>query len=97
VSKHGLHPGALHISGNGLPGSTTVELDGEDITSTLKGLSLRLSTEDQPTATLDVLLWETSTDLENPAIIVPDKTRELLVSLGWTPPQGDEPEGGGNS
>lgn len=86
MSKDGARPGALRISGSGLPGGTTVELDGEDVTAALAGLSLTLSAEHRPTAVLNVLLRHTDTEVENPTVVIPDETRDLLVRLGWTPP-----------
>ncbi|MBC2903150.1 hypothetical protein [Streptomyces cupreus] len=86
MSKHGVRPGALRISGTGLPGGTQVELDGEDIAPLVEGLSLRIGVKALPTVTLDVIVHELDTELPNPRVVVPEKTRDLLVRLGWTPP-----------
>lgn len=86
MSKYGVRPGALRISGTGLPGGTAVELDGMDITSAIDALSLRLSVSEHPTGVLNVLLHKVDTEVENPRLVVPDETRDLLVRLGWTPP-----------
>jgi hypothetical protein len=96
MSKHGTRPGALHISGTGQPGGTTVHLDGEDIAAALTGLTLRIDTENRPTAVLDVMLHDLSTDVANPHIVVPAKTEALLVQLGWTPPADREQQGDGS-
>lgn len=89
MSKYGQQPGELRISGSGLPGGTKVELDGQDISSTLTGLTFRIGLDDRPTAVLDVVLWDLSTAVENPKLVVPEATHKLLVRLGWTPPEGD--------
>lgn len=89
MSKHGPRHGELRISGSGLPGGTKVELDGQDVSSTLTGLTFRIGLDDLPTAVLDVVLWDLSTTVENPKVVVPEATHKLLVQLGWTPPEGD--------
>jgi hypothetical protein len=86
MSKHAVRPGTLRIGGTGLPGGTTIELDGRDIAGVVTGLSLRIGLDDRPTATLDVVLYDMSTEVENPRVVVPEKTWDLLVRLGWTPP-----------
>lgn len=96
MSKHGVRPGALHISGPGAPGGTRVLLDGEDIAAVLTGLTLRIGTENRPTAVLDVVLHDLSTDVAEPRIVVPAKTEALLVQLGWTPPVDGEQQGDGS-
>ncbi|MGW1616369.1 hypothetical protein ACWCQZ_44375 [Streptomyces sp. NPDC002285] len=86
MSKHGVRPGKLRLGGTGLPGGTQVELDGVDVASAVTGLTLRIGINDRPTAVVDVVLHELDTELESPRVVVPDKTRALLVRLGWTPP-----------
>lgn len=87
MSKHG----KLRLTGSGLPGDTRVELDGVDVARGLKGLTLTLDAadDDRPRAVLDVLLWELDTELDGVQFAVPSKTREVLIQLGWTPPEGD--------
>ncbi|MEV7491422.1 hypothetical protein AB0O08_11775 [Streptomyces anulatus] len=96
MSKHGTQHGALHISGTGLPGGTTVQLDGKDIAAALTGLTLRICGEARPTAVLDVVLHDLATDVAEPRIVVPAKTEALLVQLGWTPPVDGEQQGDGS-
>jgi phage protein D len=86
MSKYGVRPRKLRLGGTGLPGGTQVELDGVDVASAVTGLSLRIGVNDRPTAVVDVVLHELDTELKNPRVVVPDKTRALLVQLGWTPP-----------
>ncbi|HEX2657846.1 MAG TPA: hypothetical protein VHU40_06225 [Polyangia bacterium] len=86
MSTQGNRPGALRITGTGLPGGTTVELDGEDVTGALTGLSLQVGVGCRPTATLGLNVRDLSTEVENPRIVMTEKTRDLLARLGWTPP-----------
>jgi hypothetical protein len=86
MSKHGVHSGRLRLAGTGLPGGTRIELDSKDITCSVAALSVHVGVDHLPTAVLDVILHELDTELENPRVIVPEKTRDLLVRLGWTPP-----------
>lgn len=65
----------------------TVRLDGVDISNTLRGLRLSMSCTDVTTVELDVAVVET-TDLSAPVSAhIPAETRDLLVRLGWTPPE----------
>lgn len=96
MSKHGMRPKALHVSGTGMPGGMTVRLDGEDIAAALTGLTLRIGLEDRPTAVLDVVLHDLFTDVANPCVVVPAKTEALLVQLGWVPPTNGEQQGDGS-
>ncbi|CAM5622444.1 hypothetical protein [Streptomyces aurantiogriseus] len=91
MSKHGIRPRKLRLGGTGLPGGTQVELDGVDIASAVTGVSLRIGLTDRPTAVVDVVLHELDTELEHPLVAVPEKTRDLLVRLGWTPPAEEAP------
>lgn len=92
MSKNGTRPGSLSIIGDGMPGSTVVELDGRDITRAVSGVTVEIDVDSKPTALLNVLLFDVSTHLDNPCVVIPDATRELLVQLGWKPPQDDETE-----
>lgn len=86
MSKYGVRPGKLRLGGTGLPGGTQIELDGRDIANVVTGLSLRVGVDSLPEVTLGVVLHVLDTELENPRVVVPDATKELLVRLGWTPP-----------
>lgn len=92
MSKHGARLGTVHICG-GSPEATRVELDGEDISQTLTGLSVRLDAGELPCIQLDVLVLDLTAELENPRIVIPDDTRDLLIRFGWTPPSDDPEEG----
>ncbi|MFJ7269418.1 hypothetical protein ACIQV3_22700 [Streptomyces sp. NPDC099050] len=89
MSKDGRRPGSLRISGSGLPGGTEVQLDGQNIERALAGVTLRVALDEVPTAVLDVVLHDLSTEVENPRLVVPGETHKLLVLMGWTPPEGD--------
>lgn len=80
---HGPGPRKLSISSDGIGG--TVHLADQDISSALTGVSLKLGVGDIPTATLDVLLLDLTSEVEA-VIEIPPATHDLLVQLGWTPP-----------
>ena len=88
MSKDGARRGALHISTSEL-GHPVVELDGVNVADSLTSLTLRLEADCLPTAVLDIMLLDVSTMSEDPAYLIPAATRDLLVALGWTPPEGD--------
>ncbi|MFE2326127.1 hypothetical protein ACFXD5_19730 [Streptomyces sp. NPDC059385] len=66
-----------------------MELDGVDVTRCLKALAFQIGVDQEPTATLDIVLWDVSTDAENPRLVVSEDCRKVLIHLGWTPPEGD--------
>lgn len=65
----------------------TVVMDGQDISTSLYGLSVHLDARTPPAVTLDVLVHDLSTDMDNARIQIPAATHDLLVRLGWTPPK----------
>lgn len=71
-----------------------VELDGHDIANSVLGMSLEFKAGHETTATLHLVLDEIPAETDEARVHLPDKTRDLLVRLGWTPPQDDAPEGG---
>lgn len=79
----------LRIVGSGMPGQTRVELDGMDVTRCLKALAFQIGVDQEPTAVLDIVLWDVSTDADNPRIVVSEDCHKVLTYLGWTPPEGD--------
>jgi hypothetical protein len=78
----------LQITADGVKArSAKVHLDGQDVSSALRGITLALDVDHVTTATLDLV--GPLTDVDTPAVVVlPEETRKLLVQLGWTPPQG---------
>lgn len=87
MSKYGERPTHnLAIKATGI-GTAEILLNGQDIASALTDLTLTMGVGKVPTATLDLLLIDTTQiqDAET-RILIPDATRDLLVTLGWTPP-----------
>lgn len=69
-------------------GKAVVELDGLDIAPCVLGMELSFRGGDLPTARLDLALFDvTPVDSEDVVVLLDDRTRDLLVSLGWTPPE----------
>jgi hypothetical protein len=65
---------------------TTVEVDGFDITKTVRGLRIDAHVGSIPTVEVE-LLFVNGTGVDAEAIVrVPDATAEALVALGWKPP-----------
>ncbi|BCM70867.1 hypothetical protein EASAB2608_06201 [Streptomyces sp. EAS-AB2608] len=91
MSKYGVRPGKLRLGGTGLSGGTQVELDGVDIAPVVAGLTLSIGVDSLPTAVVDLVLHELDAELSNPRVVVPEKTRAVLVRLGWTPPAEEAP------
>lgn len=84
MSKYGgSGPRKLRIGTDGVVGS--VHLDDQDISSALQGADLKLRPGCLPEVTLDVIVYDLSSEVEG-TVVVPSETRELLVRLGWTPP-----------
>lgn len=87
MSKYGERPTHnLAIKATGI-GTAEILLNGQDIASALTDLTLTMGVGKVPTATLDLLLIDTTQiqDAET-RILIPDSTRDLLVTLGWAPP-----------
>lgn len=93
MSKYpGLSPSTVAITGDG--SLQHVALDGQDISSALTGLTMRLEVGNRPQVTLDVIALEVPTYLDEADVYIPESTRALLVKLGWTPPSDGEQPGG---
>lgn len=74
----------LSISGG--PDAYQIRLDDIDIANGIRGMTLQMGRDHLPIATLDLAVWSIE-DAELAAVPrIPDATRELLVTLGWTPP-----------
>lgn len=77
----------LEISSpKGMGATTDVRIDGEP-TKGLTGLTLTLEAEDLVRAELRILAVPTEFTGEA-ELSLPPETAELLVKLGWTPPNG---------
>ena len=72
---------------SGLAHNTTVELDGQSITRSLRGIVLRAEVGDMVTAELDLRYLAAEFDGQAKAVL-PDETQAVLKQLGWTPPEG---------
>lgn len=79
---------SLRVVAKGATGGT-VELDGEDISNTVRGLDIQLRVGDIPKVTLDVVVVDLSNETDGAAALIRPETRDLLVKLGWTPPEED--------
>ena len=64
----------------------TVELDGEDISSAIRSMTLDVEAAQPPTVHLNLVVFEIETDLGETRIHITDSTVDLLKRLGWTPP-----------
>ncbi|MCX4780067.1 hypothetical protein [Streptomyces sp. NBC_01264] len=65
----------------------TVEIAGHNVSHAVRGLRLeQTAAGGPPRITLDIVVWEAEVDGEA-TVTVPQPTAELLVSLGWVPPQ----------
>lgn len=65
-------------------GRGPIEIDDVRVRG-VRGFTVRADVNSVPTATLDVIVREAVIDGEA-HVDVPDKTRETLIHLGWTPP-----------
>ncbi|MBB4700098.1 hypothetical protein [Sphaerisporangium siamense] len=61
-----------------------IEVDGKNAKG-IRGFTVQGTVNDWPTATLDVILFEAEID-GKAYVDVPEKTRDTLIALGWTPP-----------
>lgn len=69
------------------PGQVHVEVDGNDISKALRGLTVRLGAGHLPEVELDLSVIDV-TDFGMPEVMVhiPEAVHDALVKLGWTPP-----------
>jgi len=72
------------------PGQAHVEVNGHDISTALRGLSLELSVGNLPKVELDLCVVDvTDFAMTEVQLHIPDDVRDALVKLGWTPPPED--------
>ena len=64
-----------------------VEVDGHDVTSGLRAYTLRSKVGHFPILELELGVFETEVRGEA-RVVITSGTREALVKLGWTPPEG---------
>lgn len=71
------------------PGRARLLLDGRDISHGVTDLVVRLGVGEVARAELDLVLLDTTRiDSPDTEITIPVSTHEVLVALGWTPPEG---------
>lgn len=71
-----------------------VDLDGQDISRALRGVTIRCAANERPSVDLDLKLDAievTRLAVRDPEILLSlsDDVRDALIALGWTPPAGD--------
>jgi len=66
------------------PGRGTIEVDGQRLTG-VRGIHIDGRYGHIPRVTLDLLVHEIDGTVEA-EVIVPDRTAQTLIALGWTPP-----------
>lgn len=71
-------------------GMGTVEVDGNDISRTVRGLTLTTEAGHLPRLVLDLLVFTSEADGEA-QVHIPADTAATLVALGWTPPDDGQP------
>lgn len=79
------HTLALSCGGNQIAGAV-IELDGQDISNAVGRVSVEMRAGDIPRAVLYVSVGTTA-DLGEVTAHIPAEAHDLLVKLGWTPPE----------
>ncbi|MDX5564142.1 hypothetical protein PYK79_13400 [Streptomyces sp. ID05-04B] len=80
---------AIRIS-LGAPGLATVEVNGRDVSRTIRGFTLDSKAGHRHQLSLDLVVETGEIDGQAQAHI-PADTAALLVDLGWTPPDDGQP------
>jgi len=81
VQITGLTPGYKDLS---------LTLDGHTISPRgISGLTIEAGTGEVPRLTLDVLALDITEVGGQMEVLIPEEARELLMTLGWTPPAGE--------
>lgn len=72
------------------PVTAVVRLDGVEIQDALRGLTLTMGAGDFTQATLELNVVEvTQFAGDGVQVFIPGAARDLLISAGWKPPEGD--------
>jgi hypothetical protein len=71
------------------PVDAMIELDGQNVADSIRGLTVTLKAGDLPTLVLDPVVEDISLELENPQVYVSAAARHLLIKIGWTPPEAE--------
>lgn len=82
-------PARLEITNKGVVGcDTTIRLDGIEIQNVLRRVRLDMQLGEIATAELEVVAWETTeVATDSVRVVVADESQDLLIKLGWTPPE----------
>ena len=67
-----------------------VELDGEDISKTVRGLDFSMQVGSLPEITLDLVVVELEADAGKVRVHITPDVRDLLIAAGWKSPKGDD-------
>lgn len=73
----------LNLTG---PNGGTVEINGRDISDSIRGVTVQHSIGHHPQLTLDVRVHVSEVEGEAVVVLLPESTAAALVALGWTPP-----------
>jgi len=71
-------------------GRGIVRLDGHDVSMGVRGFTLSAAVGEVSRLDLELVLFEDSRLSGDVDVIVPDGTRDALITLGWTPPTTDK-------
>lgn len=74
----------IHLTTNGV--ISRLEVGGADISSLAQAIRFSHEAGNLPKVVVELSIVETVVDGEA-VLLIPDATRNALVSLGWTPPQ----------
>ncbi|MGW4411173.1 hypothetical protein ACWEJ6_44580 [Nonomuraea sp. NPDC004702] len=82
----------IRISTDG-NGNGAVEVDDIPLKG-VRGFTLTQNVHGHGNLSLDIVVGivELETDAQ---VVIPDKSRDALIAIGWTPPPADWPEGAG--
>jgi hypothetical protein len=74
--------------GGGLTVGTRYRVYLDDVQVFPTGVRIDMGNHrEPPTVTLDVPVYAAErVDLDDPMVLIPDSTRDLLIRIGWTPP-----------
>ena len=75
----------FELTAEGIIGGSVV-IDGLDVSSSVRAYDLHAEVGKIPVLVLDLLPFDRSVSGQA-HVRVPDKTRAVLVQLGWTPPE----------
>ncbi|BBA99267.1 hypothetical protein RVR_5811 [Actinacidiphila reveromycinica] len=90
MSTNTRHAHKVSITSDG-PTKASVVVDGVDLAAGLTGLTLTMGVGQIPQLTLDVQMIDVTEIHDIDAqVLIPDTARNVLTTLGWTPPHDSE-------